>query len=169
MPPKQLKLIQQDPWLEPSAHDIQDRYNRYNSKLSELETNFESLKNFADGHNYFGINYDSKKKGWWYREWAPEAYALFLTGDFNDWKKHTHPLKKDEFGVWQIFIPEKEYKDLFAHESKIKVIVDSIRGEQYRIPAYITRAIQDEDTKNFTAQIWQPKKYNWQGDKYKIK
>ena len=64
MPPKQLKLIKQDPWLEPSAHDIQDRYDRFKSKLNELENNFSSLKKFADGHNHFGINYDAKKKGW---------------------------------------------------------------------------------------------------------
>ncbi|MCB2219147.1 MAG: alpha amylase C-terminal domain-containing protein [Bacteroidetes bacterium] len=169
MPSKKLNLVKQDPWLEPSEQDINDRYDRYINRLSEIESGFESLKKFAEGYAYLGINYDPKRKGFVYREWAPEAYNLYLTGDFNDWKKHTHPLKKDEFGVWEIFLPEQEYKDTFRHGSKVKVLVNSRLGEQFRIPAYIKRAIQDEDTKNFTGQVWLPRKYNWQGDKFDVK
>jgi len=168
MHPKQFKLIKQDPWLQPSEQDIVDRYNRFKAKLKEIEDHFESISQFASGYKYLGINYDNKAKGWWYREWAPNAHALFLTGDFNQWKKHTHPLKKDPFGVWEIFLSEKEYKNSFVSGSKIKVIVDSLKGEQFRIPAYINRAVQDEDTKNFTGQFWQ-EKFNWQKDKFKFK
>ncbi|MCB0804500.1 MAG: alpha amylase C-terminal domain-containing protein [Bacteroidales bacterium] len=161
MAKKQLKLIKNDPWLQPSEHDILDRYNRFKNKLKEIDKSFGSLSRIANGYKYFGISYDSKQKGWTYREWAPQAEALFLTGDFNNWEKYSHPLIKDEFGIWEIFLPEKEYKSSFRHGSKIKVLVKSAMGEQYRIPAYINRAIQDEDTKNFTGQIWLPKKFKW--------
>ncbi len=163
MPSKKLNLVKQDPWLEPVEQDILDRYNRYRNRLKELEDTFGSIQKFADGYRYFGINYDSKRKGFVYREWAPEAYNLYLTGDFNGWKKHSHPLKKDEFGTWEIFLPENEYRESFSHGSKVKVIVNSRMGEQFRIPAYIRRAVQDEDTKNFTGQVWLPKRYNWRG------
>jgi len=164
---KRLKLIQQDPWLEPSEQDINERYDRFLSIKAELEGNFGSLADCADGYTYFGIHYDSTQQAYIYREWAPEAHALFLTGDFNDWEKYNHPLTKNEFGVWEIFLPEKEYKDRFIHKSKIKVIVQSNLGEHFRIPAYIKRAIQDEDTKNFTGQVWLPGTFNWDGDHYK--
>jgi 1,4-alpha-glucan branching enzyme len=169
MPSKKLNLVKQDPWLEPSEQDINDRYDRFMNRLKEIESGFESLKKFAEGYAYFGINYDAKRKGFVYREWAPEAYNLYLTGDFNNWKKHSHPLKKDQYGIWEIFLPENEYKDSFTHGSKVKVLVHSRLGEQFRIPAYIKRAVQDEDTKNFTGQVWLPKKYNWQGDQFNVK
>ncbi len=169
MPDKKLGLIKQDPWLEPSEHDIKERYKRYEDRLKSIENSFGSLKKFADGYKYFGIHYDSKRKGWIYREWAPQAYALFLVGDFNGWNKTSHPLKKDQYGIWELFLPKAEYEDTFVHGSKIKVLVVSQMGENFRIPAYIQRVIQDEDTKNFTGQVWLPKKFDWKKDQFKLK
>ena len=88
-----LKLIQVDPWLEPSAQDIEDRYQRYLNRLDSITGDFGGLENFARGHTYFGINYDPLRKGWTYREWAPQANGLYLTGDFNNWEKFSHPLE----------------------------------------------------------------------------
>jgi 1,4-alpha-glucan branching enzyme len=161
-----LKLIETDPWLEPSAKDIEDRYNRYRDRLKAIEKDFGSIEKFADGYKYFGINYDPKRKGWIYREWAPKANALYLTGEFNNWERFTHPLKMNEFGIWEIFLEKEKYKDRFTHGSKIKVLVDSAKGLRFKIPAYITRALQDEDTKNFSGQLWLPGKFDWSGDNF---
>ncbi|HPE58263.1 MAG TPA: alpha-amylase family glycosyl hydrolase [Bacteroidales bacterium] len=161
MPSKKLKLVKDDPWLQPVEGQVLDRYNRYHQKLHEISDNFGSIEQFADGYKYFGINYDAKQKAYVYREWAPEAFNLYLTGDFNQWQKHSHPLKKDKYGVWEIILPENDYKEAFTHGSKVKVLVNSRKGEQFRIPAYIKRAVQDEDTKNFTGQVWLPKQFNW--------
>jgi len=166
MPDKKLGLIKQDPWLEPSEHDINERYNRYEDRLKSIEEAFGSMNKFADGYKYFGINFDSKQKGWVYREWAPQAKALYFVGDFNNWEKYDHPLTKDQFGIWELFLPKDKYQDTFVHESKIKVLVVSQMGEQFRIPAYIHRVIQDEDTKNFSGQVWLPKKFQWKGDQF---
>jgi 1,4-alpha-glucan branching enzyme len=166
MSPKKLRLIEQDPWLEPSAQDIEERYKRFKDKLNSIIKDFGSLEDFADGYKYLGINYDKKRKGWTYREWAPQANALYLTGDFNNWERFSHPLQKNEFGIWEIFLEEKKYKDTFTHGSKIKVLVDSAKGLRYHIPAYITRAVQDEDTKNFTGQVWLPERFNWKDDDF---
>ncbi len=80
----------------------------------------------SDAYHYFGINYDKKRKGWIYREWAPAANALYLTGDFNNWDETSYPLQMNEFGIWELFIEEETHKDTFVHGSKIKVIVDSL-------------------------------------------
>ncbi len=159
MDQKKLKLIKDDPWLEPSEQDIIDRYNRYQYRLKEIENSFSGLDEFTNAYKYFGINYDSVRKGWTYREWAPHAHALYLVGDFNNWEKYSHPLSKDQFGIWEIFLPKNEYNDTFIQGSKIKVLVASQMGENFRIPAYINRVIQDDDTKNFTGQVWIPKKF----------
>ena len=96
---KRLKLIEQDAWLEPSEKDIQDRYNRYLAKLEEINKDFGSLSQIADAYKYFGINYDPVKKGWTYREWAPQANALYLVGDFNNWEQFSYPLERNEYGI----------------------------------------------------------------------
>jgi len=161
-----LKLIQQDPWLEPSAKDIEERYNRYNEKLKSIEKDFGSLQEMAGGYTYFGINFDKQKDAWVYREWAPEAKALYLVGDFNKWEKFSHPLKRNEFGIWEIVLDYNEYKNTFTHKSKLKVLVDSAQGLNFRIPAYIRRVIQDDDTKNFTGQLWLEDDYDWNDDNF---
>lgn len=158
-------IVQADPWLEPVASDVEARIRRFNNKLTELEQQSGSLDKFADGYNYFGINYDNKRKGWYYREWAPAAYGLFLSGDFNDWDPLSHPLHKSENGVWEIFLEEAAYGNSFTHGSKIKVWVDGANGFLPRIPAFIRRVIQDEDTKNYSGQLWFCD-YNWEKDNF---
>ncbi|MBN1338529.1 MAG: alpha amylase C-terminal domain-containing protein [Bacteroidales bacterium] len=167
MAKKKLKIIEHDSWLIPSESDINDRFQRFAQRLDEIENEFGGLVKFADGYKYFGINHSKADGGWYYREWAPAAKALYLTGDFNRWEKFSHPLTRDEFGIWEIFLDDKKYNDSFVHGSKVKVIVDSVKGLQYRIPAYIKRVIQDDKTKDFTGQIWNPPRFDWNGDDFR--
>lgn len=169
MPNDKLRLVKEDPWLEPSAQDIQDRFDRYREKFDSLKNDFGGLNEIADGYKYFGINYDESKKGWFYREWAPAAKALFLTGDFNNWSPSSHPLIKNEYGIWELFLEEVNYKSTFLHGSKIKTLVESDNGLNYRIPAYITRVIQDEDTKEFWGQLWLSDDFDWSNDQFNSK
>lgn len=158
-------IVIADPWLEPVANDVQSRIERFKNKLSEIELQFGSLNKFSDGYKYLGVNYDNKQKGWYYREWAPAAKGLYLSGDFNDWDPLSHPLHKAGNGIWEIFLEETAYGNKFIHGSKIKVWVDGSNGFLPRIPAYIRRVIQDEDTKNFSGQLWFMD-YNWENDNF---
>lgn len=162
---RRLKLVKEDPWLEASEEDINIRYERFTERLKSLEKHAGSLNQFADAYKYFGINYSSKDKGWYYREWAPAAHALYLFGDFNDWDRDAHPLSRKDNGVWELFLDEKTYKKRFVHGSRVKVRVDSRQGSRDRIPAYIRRVEQDMETKDFTAQVWLPGRFKWESDK----
>jgi len=161
---QRMRLVDIDPWLEPSKNEIYLRYKRFIDKLTEIENYKGGLIKFSEAYNYFGINYNKSKKSWTYREWAPGAHALFLTGDFNGWDKYSHPLKRIDGGIWEITLGQYELK----HREKVKVVVQSKLGEQFRIPAYIRRVIQDNDTKNFTAQVWSPEPFDWKGDNFKL-
>lgn len=155
-PKQKIALIADDPWLEPYEQDIMDRLERFHQKLKEIEGIYENLYAFAHAHQYLGLNYDPQKKGWWYREWAPAAFSLFLVGDFNDWNRSSHPLAKNQQDIWEIFLPDEKYADKLVHESKLKVHVISANGQHDRIPAYIQKVIQDPQTHGFEAQIWNP-------------
>jgi len=166
---RKIGLVARDPWLEPASEEIALRISRYKETLEEIVTTWGSLLKFADAHNYFGIHYDKTRKGWVYREWAPKAQDLYLFGDFNNWQRYAHRMTRDNYGIWEIFLDEKTYKDRFTHESRVKVMVHSDLGFQERIPAYIRRVIQDPKTLDFSGQLWfPPKKFNWNGDKFNI-
>jgi len=162
-------IVAKDPWLEPVEQEVKGRYNRYATRLAEITKAAGSLLKFADAYKHMGITYDKKRKGWFYREWAPRAHALFLIGDFNGWNRASHPLSRRDDGVWEIFLDEETYKDTFTHGSLIKVVVTGNNGTRDRIPAYINRVVQDDNTKNYTAQVWLPEKFNWRGDNFSIK
>jgi 1,4-alpha-glucan branching enzyme len=157
-----LAIIQEDPWLAPYAHEVNERFERFKKRQLEIEEAEGSLLNFAKGHYYYGINFDTKKNGWTYREWAPNAYNLYLTGDFNEWNRATCKLERNSNGDWEIFLPYEEYKNSFVHGSKVKVNVHARNGSVDRIPAYIRRVIQDPITHDFSGQLWFPENsFKW--------
>lgn len=165
---QKIGIVQDDPWLEPYEQDILDRRERFYTRLNEIEKVAGSLEKFATGHCYYGFNYDSKKKGWWYREWAPGAQQLFLVGDFNNWNWDSHPLNQIPGGIWELFLPDTEDGPQLKHESFVKVRIVSNNGDQLRIPAYIKRAVQNEKLE-FAGQIWNPdKKFKWTDSKWEV-
>lgn len=160
MSKKVFGLIKDDPWLESYQEDVAERYQRFLDRRTQIESQAGSLREFAQAYHYFGLNYDSSRKGWWYREWAPAAEALFLIGDFNGWDRKAHPLQKNESGIWEVFVSDQGGG--ISHESLMKVHVVGANGAHDRIPAYIKRAVQDEASKDFSGQVWYPKKdFKW--------
>lgn len=110
------------------------------------------MSDFADGHLYFGLHKTARQ--WVFREWAPNATAIYLIGDFNNWtedeKYRLSPVGKS--GNWELNLPLKAMKHLDLY--KMKVYWEGGCGE--RIPAWCQRVIQDEETKIFSAQVWCP-------------
>src|ERR1700676_5367421 len=157
-----LPIIQEDPWLEPYVHEVNERFERFNKGRLEIEDAEGSLLNFAKGHYYYGINFDTKKNGWTYREWAPNAYSLYLIGNFNEWNRAANKLERNSHGDWEIFLPYEEYKNSFVHGSNVKVNVHARNGLKDRIPAYIRRVVQDPVTYDFSGQLWFPENsFKW--------
>ena len=73
-----LPLVKNDPWLEPVSDAVEERHNRYERRLNDIVNRYGSLTSFATAHQFFGFHYDRRRKGWWYREWAPAAHYLAL-------------------------------------------------------------------------------------------
>lgn len=156
-----LNIIKNDPWLEPFANAIEGRHFDAIRKEKELTAKARSLNNFANAHKYFGLH--RTEKGWVFREWAPNANAISLIGDFNDWKESAsyalHPLNN---GVWEIELGP----DAMKHGQLYKMLVHWAGGSGERIPAYATRVIQDEKTHIFSAQVWNPEQYQWKVEEF---
>ena len=152
-----------DPWLKPFTGIIDKRIGKCLSKEKQLVGN-GSLSDFAMGHFYFGLHRENDC--WIFREWAPNATNIYLTGTFNDWKENdTYKLKKlNPQGDWEIILSH----DRLKHGDLYKLSVHWNGGSGERIPSYATRVIQDEKTKIFSAQVWAPESpYNWKSDNFK--
>ncbi|QNE40161.1 1,4-alpha-glucan-branching enzyme [Hymenobacter sp. NBH84] len=164
-----LPIVAQDPWLTPYEPVLLARQERLRQRLHEIEAQCESLSKFAQAHERLGLNYDGRRRGYWYREWAPAAEALYLVGDFNGWDRQATPLQKGPDGVWERFFPDREYRDRLTHGSRYKVHVVTWREAKDRLPAYLRRAVQDEETKDFAAQIWRPEQpFQWTDQKFRV-
>ncbi len=152
-------LIAGDSWLEPYTPQLRQRWKHYLKMREGIEKAGGLLESVSQGHHYFGFNRGNKdgKAGIWYREWAPAAAQLHLIGDFNSWNRSSHPMTRDAFGVWAIFLPDlKPGQATLTHGGKIKVQVDSASGRMDRIPAYIRRVVQVEHSTDFVGQYWNP-------------
>ena len=177
---KTLKLIKSDTYLRPYAEAIEGRYN-YALKREQELTGGKKLSEWANGYLYFGLhkveggesNVESRKflsrfrsndhsqssrtkvkSKWVLREWAPNATAIYMIGDFNNWQKdEAYRLQSVENGVWEIVLEE----DMIKHEQLYKLLVEWQGGSGERIPSYTNRVVQDEVTKLFAAQVWASK------------
>ncbi|MDO4490651.1 MAG: 1,4-alpha-glucan branching protein GlgB [Lachnospiraceae bacterium] len=59
-------------------------------------------------YNKMGAHPDTVdgQEGTWFTVWAPNAQAVYVTGDFNDWEPEATPLKKvADMGIWEAFVP----------------------------------------------------------------
>lgn len=147
-----LKLIKNDPWLEPYAAAIEGRYEYIQKREADLTCNGKiTLSEFASGHLYFGLH--KTEKSWIFREWAPNATAIYMIGDFNGWQKtEEFRLQPNGNGEWQIEL----HLDKIKHHDLYKLIVCWNGGEGERIPAWTNRVVQDHHTHIFSAQVWDP-------------
>jgi 1,4-alpha-glucan branching enzyme len=162
-----LPLVERDPYLAPHAPALEARQARYQAYLAGLGLGDGLRGSISTGYRHFGINRGTKDgvPGHWYREWAPGARFLSLIGDFNDWDRGAHPLTRDEFGVWQVFIPaDSAAGRRLTHESRYKVHVATVKDALDRIPAYATRVVAEERS-HFIPRLWEPPQpYRWQND-----
>ncbi len=153
-----LAKLADDPWLDPYRDQIKHRADHIRYMEDRLTGGKISLDEFANAHEYFGMHF--RDGNWIFREWAPNATAIYLVGDFSNWEQ----LDKfalhygDEPGVWEIELPAKALK----HGDLYKLKMYWPGGEGERIPAYTRRAVQDPESHVFCAQIWNPEKaYEW--------
>jgi len=106
-----------------------------------------------------------------YREWAPNAKEMFLFGEFSGWDRYKYPMKRGDFGVWELFLPNKEDgSPAITHGSKLKVCVVSQGGMHLdRNPAWASFCVQNTDSVLYDAVFWNPPEkwtYTWKHPKF---
>ena len=142
-------IIERDKALLPFAGDIEQRVNNYRRTRARLVGD-GALSDFANAHEYYGFHHTND--GWVYREWAPAADALYLTGEFNGWSAEASPLRPIGNGNWEIFLPHEALRD----GSRVKTVVRNGNKLSYHIPLYARHVIQEEGSRDWVCEVWDP-------------
>ncbi len=83
----------------------------------------EDLHLFNEGthrriYQKLGAHPSDKKDGVFFSVWAPNASAVYVMGDFNSWRRASHPLfPRGNSGIWEGFVAEA--KDGSAYKYRI--------------------------------------------------
>ena len=151
------RILELNPQLEPFAGDIDLRMHLYRSAKKRILSEGQSLKDFANAHLYFGFHHVDG--GWYYREWAPSAYQLYLEGEFNGWNQTSHPLTNLGNGNWELYLPGD---DALWDGCKVKTVVDANLTRTEHIPLYARRVVQNRQTITFECEVVDDRKtYPW--------
>lgn len=150
-------LYDTDPYLKPFRDRIDSRHRHILEVRGRLAGN-GPLSAAVNNHLYYGMH-RLEDGSWVFREWAPNAVKIYLVGDFNNWKRSPeYALRPVGNGNWEIKLAPM----FLSHGDLYKLFVEWSGGAGERLPAYVTRAVQDPATKVFSAQVWAPEKpYEW--------
>jgi len=152
------RLLTADPWLKPHENTIHRRLQNIAETRQRLTGGKTSLADFASGHEYFGLHFEDNQ--WIFREWAPNATAIFLISDRTGWQENeAFALKALEDGIWEIRLADQA----FNHGDLYRLRIHWPGGKGDRIPAYARRVVQDPESLIFNAQVWRPDSpHRWQ-------
>ena len=143
-----MRILEKHPELRPYESDFELRMKRYRAKKKQLLPHGGKLIEFANAHNYYGFH--KLAEGWVYREWAPAADQLFLSGDFNSWHWLDTPMTRLDNGNWELFLTDEQ-----IHKgSRVITIVRNGDHLTQHLPLYTRRAVQDPGTWSWCCEVW---------------
>jgi len=150
-----VRILEWDSALRPFERDINLRMDNYN-RMHRMLAGDGTLTDFANAHEYYGFHHTTD--GWVYREWAPGADALYLSGEFNDWEPTAAPLTPIGGGSWELRLPEGTLRD----GMRVKTVVRNGGNLSWHIPLYARRVIQDPTSYEWICEVWDPiEPYAW--------
>ena len=155
-------IVKNDSYLEPFAPTILARLKAA-QVMEKVILQGASLPDFSQGHKWYGLHYENNQ--WIIRDWAPNATAIFLIGQFNDWQERPeYALRSVGSGNWELILSSEKmnHGDLYAFSTFWE------GGQGKRVPAWANRVVQDDHTKIFNAQVWAPEEeYRWKNPGFK--
>ena len=151
------RILELNPQLKDFAGDIDLRMHLYQDTQNRILSKGQSLSDFSNAYEYFGFHH--VPGGWYYREWAPSAYQLYLSGEFNNWDPTSHPLTNIGNGNWELYLPGD---DALWEGCKVKTVVDAFMQRTWHIPLYARRVIQQEGSVEWVCEVTDDqKKFPW--------
>ncbi|KZV48446.1 1,4-alpha-glucan-branching enzyme 1, chloroplastic/amyloplastic [Dorcoceras hygrometricum] len=135
------RIYEIDPFLNSHRDHLDYRYGQYKRMREAIDKYEGGLEKFSRGYEKFGFT--RSETGITYREWAPGAKWAALIGDFNNWNPNADTMTRDEFAVWEVFLPNNaDGSPAIPHGSKVKIRMETPSGIKDSIPAWIKFSVQ---------------------------
>uniref|UniRef100_A0A2P2M6Q9 Glycosyl hydrolase family 13 catalytic domain-containing protein n=3 Tax=Rhizophora mucronata TaxID=61149 RepID=A0A2P2M6Q9_RHIMU len=135
------KIYEIDPSLTGFCHHLDYRYAQYKRMREEIDKYEGGLEVFSRGYEKLGFT--RSETGITYREWAPGAKWAAIIGDFNNWNPNADVMTGNEFGVWEVFLPNNaDGSPPIPHGSRVKIRMETPSGFKDAIPAWIKFSVQ---------------------------
>lgn len=98
-------------------------------------------------------------KGTYFAVWAPNARAVSVVGDFNEWDDRFHPMKKKEnSGIFELFVPGVGKGELYKYR-----ILGNTGKKVLKADPYANYA---EVRPNTASIVWDIDEYKWKDSKW---
>uniref|UniRef100_A0A8R7PG48 Glycosyl hydrolase family 13 catalytic domain-containing protein n=1 Tax=Triticum urartu TaxID=4572 RepID=A0A8R7PG48_TRIUA len=135
------KIYEIDPTLKDFRSHLDYRYSEYRRIRAAIDQHEGGLEAFSRGYEKLGFTRSAE--GITYREWAPGAHSAALVGDFNNWNPNADTMTRDDYGVWEIFLPNNaDGSPAIPHGSRVKIRMDTPSGVKDSISAWIKFSVQ---------------------------
>ena len=147
-------IADKDPWLEPYRDQLESQWH-YREAATKKILGGQAIEDFALGHLYFGLH--KRQEGWVIREWAPNATALYLISDATNWADDpAYAFRRLENGVWELLLPFASLGHLEHYKLRLHWLENNQTISAERIPSYANYVVQDPDSHQFDAVVWDP-------------
>lgn len=125
-------------------------------RRSELDIYlFNKGKNFKS-YEFFGAHYRNYDdiEGVEFNVWAPNAKAINIVGNFNDWNGENHQMVPVyDTGVWHLFIPHLAEGEIYKYEIKAQNDSVALKADPF--------AFYSEIKPDTASRTYDLKGYNW--------
>ena len=102
------------------------------------------------------------KNGAYFRVYAPHAKQIYVVGDFNDWDRTAHPLKRiKDTNVWEVFVEKAKALQKYKY-----IVIDSTGKEVLKGDPYAFYAQNMSNDNDFSSFIYDIDGYSWKDSKY---
>lgn len=154
----EFQIFKDNEWLEEYKKPIIQRHKNFEKALEKINKIYGSIDKFTESYKYYGLHH--RDNAIYYKEWAPNATAIYLAGDFNDWNVVDPETKcdRDMFGCFSLCLPDSEDgTPKIPHNSKVRCFLELEDGTRLsRVPAWINYTYQNPKTYNFDGVFWNP-------------
>lgn len=132
----------------------------------KTDERLQKIQNGTDTkvYDYLGCHLATKngKSGAYFRVFAPNAKAIYVVGDFNDWDRNSHPLKRIKNSkIWEVFVEKAKNLQRYKY-----IVVDLFDKECVKSDPYAFYGENMENDKDFASIIYDMSGYNWKDSRY---
>ncbi|MGQ4667675.1 1,4-alpha-glucan branching enzyme [Metabacillus halosaccharovorans] len=132
------------------------------TSLTDYDIHLFHEGQFFESFQVFGAHLTEQngKKGTSFSVWAPHAKQVSVVGNFNNWDRNNHKMKKmSEEGIWNLFIEGIEEGEIYKYEIITSSDETLLKADPY--------AFQSEVRPNTASVVADLTGFNWTDQKWK--